>query len=214
MSKALAKRLNILHIDTGAMYRALAYRASEQEVPFNEGEALHNFLGTLQFEYKCEDGGCFAVVNGEDVTQQIRYPRVSHLASVFSALSSVREYLAVFQRKLPEGRPCVMEGRDIGSVIFPTAFCKFFVTASLHVRAVRRLKQLREKGGECLKLTLASVIEDIRTRDERDSTRECTPLQRACDAELIDTSDLTLEDVVELLSSKAKKKAEDRGLVL
>ncbi len=213
VSKALAQRLKILYIDTGAMYRALAYGAFQQKIPFSEGRDLLSFLDTIPFEYKYKNSQCVILVNGENVTQKIRNPKVSHLASVFSTLQSVRKYLTGLQKKLPKNNPCVMEGRDVGSVIFPKAFCKFFLTASLKIRAKRRLKQLQENREE-RHFSLEDIMKEVRVRDERDSTRELTPLRKEKDAELIDTSDLAFKDVVNILFSKAKKKAKNIGLTL
>ena len=210
LARSLALRLGILHIDTGAMYRALSLAAKARGIPFQEGRALAHFLEGLDFKYA--QGNGLVSVAGEDLTQAIREHHVSDLASLFSALPSVRRYLGDFQRRLPGKRPCVMEGRDIGTVIFPGAFCKFFVTASVEVRAKRRYEQLKEKGQE--DISLEGILEEQRMRDERDKARIDSPLRQAPDAEVIDTSDQTLEEATDFLAEKVKNRAQRVGLSL
>ena len=210
VAKLLAKELGILYIDTGAMYRALAYAACERGVAFTEGLALQEFFGSIVFEYGKENS--LVSVDGEDLSLRIREHRISRLASDFSRLPSVREFLLDIQRDLPGSRTCVMEGRDIGTAIFPDAFCKFFVTASLETRAKRRLGQLRELGDDGA--TLDQIIEDQKKRDENDANRAVAPLKRADDAEAVDTEPCTLEEVVVLLAGKVRARAQKVGLAL
>ena len=210
VSQGLAKSLGIDHIDTGATYRALAYRAHQEAVPFKEGPRLQEFLNTVDLHYNLSHYSLS--INGEDVTREIRSQQVSHLASLFSTLRSVREYLLLIQRKLPNGQPCVMEGRDIGTVVFPNSFCKFFITASLQIRAERRSHQINKNNHD--NTNIESIVEELIERDQRDSTRKVTPLTKAHDAELVDTSNLNLKETVAYLSLKAKERAHAIGLSL
>lgn len=211
VAKELARRLDVLYIDTGAMFRALAYEADRRCIDPEEGPVLSSFLSDFKMDYGKSEGELI-VVDGVNLTEKIREHHISTLASVFSQLPSVRTYLLNFQRELAQDRVCVMEGRDIGTVVFPRAFAKFFVTASLEVRAKRRLSQLQEKGDT--RLTLEQVIADQKKRDESDMKRAVAPLKQADDAELIDTSGHTLEEVLASLSEKCQARAIDHGISL
>ncbi len=211
VAKELARRLSVLFIDTGAMFRALAYEADRRHIDPEEGQVLGAFLADFKMDYgKSEDE--LIVVDGVNLTEKIREHHISTLASVFSQLPSVRKYLLDFQRSLALDHVCVMEGRDIGTVVFPEAFAKFFVTASLEVRATRRLTQLKEKGDT--RLTLEQVIADQQKRDESDMNRTVAPLKQAVDAELIDTSGQTLDEVIAKIEIKCKELASKSGIQL
>lgn len=211
VAKELARRLDVLYIDTGAMFRALAYEADRRCIDPEEGPVLSAFLTDFKMEYgKSEQE--LILVDGVNLTEKIREHHISTLASVFSQLPSVRKHLLDFQRELAKDRVCVMEGRDIGTVVFPQAFAKYFVTASLEVRAERRLAQLKEKGDT--RLTLEQVIADQKKRDESDTNRAVAPLKQATDAELIDTSGHTLEEVLQDLASRCVTRAKERGIAL
>ncbi len=211
IAKELAHALNVLYIDTGAMFRALAFIADEKKIILKEGFALNEFLSSLKIEYKLSDSVLIRV-NGQDLTERIREHHVSGLASIISQLPSVRKYLLDFQRSLALDKICVMEGRDIGTVVFPDSFCKFFITASVDIRAERRLKQLRENGDTTI--TLSQIIEDVRLRDETDMNRSVAPLKKAEDALLLDTSNLELKDVIHILSNETKFRAAHLGFNL
>lgn len=211
VAKELARRLRVLYIDTGAMFRALAYEADHRGIDPEEGPVLSNFLSEFKMDYgRSEDA--LIVIDGVNLTEKIREHHISTLASVFSQLPSVRTHLLNFQRELAKDRVCVMEGRDIGTVVFPKAFAKFFVTASLEIRAERRLAQLKEKGDT--RLTLDQVVADQKKRDESDMNREVAPLKQASDAELIDTSGHTLEEVLTSLIEKCSLRAQNAGIQL
>jgi len=211
VAKELARRLGVLYIDTGAMFRALAFEADRRGIDPEEGPVLSAFLSDFKMDYGKSDSELI-VVDGVNLTEKIREHHISTLASVFSQLPSVRAHLLQFQRELAMDRVCVMEGRDIGTVVFPRAFAKFFVTASLEVRSERRLAQLREKGDT--RLTLEQVVADQKKRDESDMNRAVAPLKQASDAELIDTSGHTLEEVIENLSHKCREQASRHGIAL
>ena len=204
IAKELAKSLNVLYIDTGAMFRALGFFANELQINLQEGALLTGFLNSIQMDYGVSSTTLIRI-NGVDLTEKIREHHVSKLASTISQLPSVRKFLLDFQRNLALDKICVMEGRDIGTVVFPRSFCKFFITASVDIRAHRRLKQLQENGDH--NVTIEQIIEDVRKRDETDMNRIVAPLKKAEDALLLDTSHLNLEDVVKLLSNEVKFRA-------
>jgi cytidylate kinase len=208
VAKDLAQHLGVLYIDTGAMFRALAYVCDQRHIEFVEGEKLTTFLGNIKLDYGISDS-ILIQVDGENLTDKIREHHVSKLASIISQLPSVRNFLLNFQRGLAKDRICVMEGRDIGTVVFPAAFSKFFITASAEVRATRRLNQLREKGDNSV--TFDQIVEDVKKRDETDSNRAVAPLKKAEDAMLLDTSNLSLSDIISVLSREIKFRASHLG---
>lgn len=212
MAKSLAKELNVLYIDTGAMYRALAYAADQKGIEFREGEELTNFLKSISIEYGASEEKLI-VIDGQNLSQTIRNHEVSTLASKFSQLPQVRDFLVNFQRKLAESSICVMEGRDISTVVFPKAFCKIFVTASPEVRARRRLDQLIEKGSS-QGLTFEKVLADVVERDRVDTEREVAPLKVAEDAIVLDTSDMNPMEVLSGLKEIALRKAQESHIQL
>lgn len=208
VAKMVATTLGILYIDTGAMYRALALASQEANIDLQNKNELHHFLKNIKMEY--ESSPLRIAVGGVDLGQRIREHHVSKLASVVSQIPEIRDFLVNFQRKLGKKHFCVMEGRDIGTVVFAQAFCKVYLTASPEVRAKRRLEELSEKG-MAQGLTMESVHKDIADRDKQDMEREHSPLKRAVDAVLLDTSDLTLAQVVEGICLIAKDKAHEIG---
>ena len=211
IAKELAKSLNVLYIDTGAMFRALGFYADQQQIKLEEGVLLNNFLKSVKMEYGVS-ASVLIKIDGHDLTEKIREHHVSKLASTISQLPSVRKYLLDFQRHLALDKVCVMEGRDIGTVVFPKSFCKFFITASVDIRAERRLKQLQENGDH--NVTKEQIIEDVRKRDETDMNRVVAPLKKAEDAMLLDTSHLNLVDIIKILSNEVKFRAAHQGFNL
>lgn len=211
IAKELAQTLNVLYIDTGAMFRALAYVADNKKINLKEGIELNQFLSSLKISYG-ESDTVLIRIDGQDLSEKIREHHVSQLASVISQLPSVRKFLLDYQRSLALNKVCVMEGRDIGTVVFPDAFCKFFVTASVEIRAERRLKQLRENGDE--KVTFDQIAEDVRKRDETDMNRLVAPLKKAEDAMLLDTTNLKMKDIIHILSNEVKFRAAHLGFKL
>lgn len=211
IARDLASALNVLYIDTGAMFRAIAYVADEQKIHLAEGEDLQRFLNSLKIEYGVSPQ-ILIRINGEDLSEKIREHHVSKLASIISQLPSVRKFLLEFQRALALDKICVMEGRDIGTVVFPDSFCKFFITASVDIRAERRLKQLQESGDQTL--SLEQIKDDVRKRDETDMNRQVAPLKKADDAMLLDTTELSLKDIINILSNEVKFRAAHLGYKL
>ena len=198
MAKLLAKDLGIDYIDTGAMYRALALKIFRTGIDCNNAEDLKALLDTTDVDY--EGGSVF--LDGENVDGFIRTQEVSEMASVSSAIPAVREKLVALQKAMGQRKSLVMDGRDIGTNVLTDAECKFFLTASAHVRALRRAKEYEEKGLPC---NVEEVEKDIETRDYRDSHRETNPLKQADDALLIDSSDMTIEEVVTAMKNVIQK---------
>lgn len=212
MAKNLASKLNILFIDTGAMFRALGYFADLQGIEFKEGPELSTFLREIEMDYN-DNPDEMIKINGKNLSSHIREHRVSTLASQISQLPSVRTYLLNFQRNLGEHSICVMEGRDIGTVVFPDSFCKIFITASPEVRAGRRFDQIRAlnpKSDETYEQVLADVIE----RDRKDTQREVAPLKVAEGAVVVDTSEMNADEVLEELIRISREKAKQNNLSL
>ncbi|MBP9681746.1 MAG: (d)CMP kinase [Bacteriovorax sp.] len=211
VAKELARALSVLYIDTGAMFRAIAYIADVQKIELVEGDGLNLFLQSLKLEYGINDSELIRI-NNIDLTDKIREHHVSKLASIISQLPSVRKFLLDFQRFLAMDKICVMEGRDIGTVVFPDSFSKFFITASVDIRAQRRLNQLRENGDQ--KITLEQIIDDVKKRDDTDINRSFAPLKKAEDAMLLDTSNLAMSDVISILANEVKFRAAHLGFHL
>lgn len=211
IAKELARALHVLYIDTGAMFRALGFYADQQKIELKEGADLNRFLSSIKMDYGVSST-CLIRINGVDLTEKIREHHVSKLASIISQLPSVRKYLLDFQRALAMDKICVMEGRDIGTVVFPNSFCKFFITASVDIRAERRLKQLQEGGDHSV--TLEQIKDDVRKRDETDMNRVVAPLKKADDAMLLDTTNLDIKGIINILSNEVKFRASHLGFAL
>ena len=202
VAKVLSKRLGCVYLDTGAMYRAVTWAAMERNIDFDNLEAMTQLLDTLELNFKEEDGVQHLYCNGIDVTEAIRTPQISANVSAVSMIPIVRESMTAQQRRIAQGADVLMDGRDIGTTVLPDAQYKFFLTASLAERARRRGLELEAKGQA---VDYAQLEADIALRDKKDSEREVSPLRQAEDAELIDTSDLSFDEVVELLYHKIKK---------
>ena len=203
IAKLLAKRLNYLYIDTGAMYRALAWCAIKQGVAFDDDEGLGQIACAAQITLKDGEEGYRVFCDGEDISREIRLPEVGAAASPVSASQPVRQALLDQQRRLAAGGRVVMDGRDIGTVVLPNADCKIFLTASLEERAKRRMLEQKALGQAC---DLAEVRQGIAERDKRDSTRTHAPLRQAADAVLLDTTGLNIDQVVTRALAIAKAK--------
>ena len=193
-AKRVARELGYRHIDTGAMYRAVALKALRAGVDPDDGDACGDLSGSIQITFgKTNDGEQTVFADGEDVSRDIRTPEVTRAVSPVSAHPSVRSAMVRQQRSLAEAGGAVLEGRDIGTVVLPNAEVKIFLVASTTVRAERRLKELRESGVE---VDAGEVERDIVRRDEYDSTRETSPLRRAVGSVEVDTTDLSIEEQV------------------
>lgn len=203
IAKALSKRLGYIYIDTGAMYRAVALFFVENNVSDGTDSRIESLLNKLEISIKYEDGAQKVILNGEDVTDKLRLEEIGKLASKFSAIGSVREKLVALQRKLAQKENVVMDGRDIGTVVLPNADLKIYLSASSKVRAKRRYLELLEKGQTDLDIN--EIEDEIIKRDEADMNREISPLKQADDAYYLDSSDMTLEEVVSKILSMVKE---------
>lgn len=192
MARRLARRLNVRYLDTGAIYRALALSLDRRGVSPSETEELRRALRTISVELRDER----VLVNGEDVSDAIRTPHVDGIVSAYSALGCLREALLDLQRDQERYGPLVAEGRDVGSVVFPGAPLKFFMTASPEARARRRYLELQRRGES---MSFEDILSQIRERDRIDSSREIAPLRCPEGAVLVDTSDMTEDEVLEHL---------------
>ena len=190
-AKGVAERLGITHLDTGAMYRATTYGIIESGIDLNDVQSIHEFLKNMALQF---DSFNHIWINGENVSKKIRTNKISSSVSAVSAVPAVRSRMVEIQRSIAKGKDCVLEGRDIGTVVFPNADFKFFLIADILVRAKRRLKDLEKIGEES---TLKDLISDIEKRDVSDSSRDVSPLVQAKDAIAINTSNLTINEQVE-----------------
>lgn len=195
VARRVAERLGFLYFDTGALYRAFTYQFLRKKVALSDRGALADLLRTTQFEMQTEGGVRRYFLDGEEVTEVIRSSEVTHHVSPFSADPLVRAALLERQRQWAVGENAVFEGRDMGTVVFPDAEVKIFLTASPEVRAERRYLELKKEE----RPTQEKVLEELRARDEYDSQRATAPLQKAADAQVVDTSFLSLEEVVNLI---------------
>ena len=194
IAKKIAREKGYLYIDTGAMFRALSVYFLGRGIKAEDEEAIGRSLKDVHLDIRYEDQTQHMIVNGEDVTSKLRTEAVSRAASVISQFRTVRSRLLEMQRELAASADTVMDGRDIGTVVLPNATLKIFLTARPKVRAERRFKQLLELG-QLHGATLESITKDIEERDYRDSHREIAPLKAADDAVIIDTSDISIEEV-------------------
>jgi len=202
VAKILAKKLGFVYIDTGSMYRCLTLKAIEQGIDTSDVPALKKMAeNTLIDLVNNPDGSLKVMMDGRDVSLEIRLPRITRIVSDIAKIKEVRKILVVLQRKLGRSKDSVLDGRDIGSFVFPDAQKKFYVDAKVEERAVRRYKELNLAGTS---ITLQEVEADVRNRDRIDSTREFAPLIKAEDAVYIDTTSLTIDQVVEKLLKELK----------
>ena len=186
----VARRLGILHMDTGAMYRAFAYQALKEGVDSRDAQALEALAGREMPEVRFENGAQRTLIAGQDVTDLIRTPEISMAASVISMVPAVRRAMVARQRELAGHQSMLLDGRDIGTRVLPDATLKIFLTASPEVRARRRFEELRAKGDPS---TYEEVLRDVIQRDHQDTTRETDPLRPAQDAQILDSSLMTRE---------------------
>lgn len=197
IAKKLAEELGFIYFDTGAMYRCITYLAIKNKLNIENSSDLETLLAEFLFDIKIKMGVRHYVVDKEDVTQQIRGEEVTSQVSRVSAIPEIREKMVAMQRQFAVGVNAVFEGRDMGTVVFPSADMKIFLTGRPEVRAKRRFEELKEKfPAESEHLTLEKVLEDINTRDTYDMNRVTSPLIKANDALEVDTSDLSLDEVV------------------
>lgn len=193
IAKKLSQKLNILYLDTGAMYRATALKAISLDIDTFDESGVKNFIDDIDLQIKYIDGTQHTYLDGQDVSEKIREPHVSMAASNISSLKCVRLKMVEMQRKIASQMSCVLDGRDIGSFVLPNADFKFYITASVDVRADRRFKELALKGHS---VDFNELRKEIEQRDYNDRTRVFAPLKKADDAIEIDTSYMTVEQVI------------------
>lgn len=197
LSKAVAAEMGIVYVDTGALYRSIGYYAWKNGIDPKDIDAVTASLPNIKVDMCYSDDGLqHMLLCGEDVTDQIRLPQISMYASAVSAIPSVRAFLLDMQRDMAKRYCVIMDGRDIGTVVLPDADVKIFLTAPARVRALRRMKELEERGTPC---PFEEVLSDIEKRDWADSHRETAPLRQAEDAVLVDTGEIDFEESKQML---------------
>ncbi|MDI6606077.1 MAG: (d)CMP kinase [Candidatus Omnitrophota bacterium] len=195
VAKIIAKKLGFLYIDTGAMYRALTLKALEDKIDIKDTAGLIKMSGSAQIQLRNKENGSLEVfLDGKDVSAEIRQPQITRFVSDIARIKEVRQVMLGLQRGLGKAGDAVLDGRDIGTVVFPGADKKFYLDAAFGERVKRRHKELLAVDG---KITFAEVEADLNNRDKIDSTREFAPLKKAEDAIYIDTTDMTIEEVVD-----------------
>jgi len=202
-AKLLAKELGYLYLDTGAMYRCIAFSILENKIDISNQDSLTKFLKNFEIELKKTNNNLSFFVNGKNVTNKIRKSDVSQKVSEVSAIPIIREYMVRIQRSFTKNNSCVMEGRDIGTVVFPNAEFKFFFIASDEVRAKRRQLELESLGE---KKSLVNLMHEIKKRDKFDSERGHSPLRKAFNAIEVDTTNMTIDEQVNFMLRKIKLK--------
>jgi len=207
VAKSLARRLGYSYVDTGAMYRTVALKVKESGISTEEDDALYHWVSSIDMTFVTEGEETHVFCSGEEITEPIRSPEISRLASDISKKKGVREALVEKQRKMGRDGGVILEGRDIGTVVFPNADVKFYLNARTEERARRRFKELVEKGIEA---DLEGTLEEMIQRDHNDMWRALAPLKKADDAILIDSTDKSAEEVVEEMARMVNERV--RGL--
>ena len=203
IAKRLAKELGFIYVDTGAMYRGIALHMIRKGIDGHDEKAVSEEVKNADVTIAYEDGVQKVLLNGEDVSGLIRTEEVSVMASTTSAYAPVRQKLLDLQRDLAKSNDVIMDGRDIGTTILPNADVKVYLTASVETRADRRYKEYLEKGEQA---DLKEIEEDIRLRDHQDMTREISPLKKAADATEVDSSHMSIDEVVATIKDLCNKK--------
>ena len=200
IARRLAEKISFIYVDTGAMYRAMAYYFLTHQISAEDEDALRKACDDIQIELSYRDGVQNVILNGEDISGKIRKEEVGNMASATSGYSFVREKLLSLQQDLAARNNVIMDGRDIGTCVLPDAQLKVYLTAGVYTRAMRRYKELTEKGVAC---DLDEIAKDIKERDYRDMHRETAPLKAAKDAEVLDSSDMDIDQVVDAIYGMA-----------
>ena len=202
ISKLIAKKNHFVYLDTGAMYRVVTLAVLKNQISLDDHRAIEQLVQTIEISFSMQDGKQSVFMNGEDVTDEIRSVEVTRNVSAVSALKEVRTRLVHLQREIAENHSIIMDGRDIGTVVLPQAEIKIFLVASVEERAKRRFIENQEKG---IEMSYEELVEDIRRRDHIDSTRKESPLKKAEDAIEIDTTTMTIDDVVKTVTALIQK---------
>ncbi len=207
VARMLAERLGYTYIDTGALYRAIGWKARQEGIDPADEQAMERLSLQANVSLASNDGAAGIYIDGQDVSQAIRTPEMGMMASTVSKSPAVRARLLTVQRELGAGGGVVMDGRDIGTVVFPDADVKFYLDASAEERGRRRFRELKEAG---LAVDLATITGEIQERDQQDRGRNIAPLRRADDALPIDSSRMSVEDVVSGMLAEVAKRREDK----
>ena len=202
ISKLIAKENHFVYLDTGAMYRVVTLAVLRNNISLDDYEAIEKLVQTIEIGFSMQDGKQSVFMNGEDVTDEIRSVEVTRNVSAVSALKEVRTRLVHLQQEIAENHSIIMDGRDIGTVVLPQAEIKIFLVASVEERARRRFIENQKKG---IEMSYEELVEDIRRRDHIDSTRKESPLRKAEDAIEVDTTKMTIEDVVKVVTALIQK---------
>ena len=205
IAKAVAKKLEYVYVDTGAMYRSIAYYVISKGADLSDPEQIKPLLGEISIKLCYTEAGQRVMLNDEDVSDKIRTPEISMGASKVSAIPEVREFLLELQKNIAKENNIIMDGRDIGTTILPNAEVKIYLTASADTRAKRRALEYEQKGES---FDLDQIRKDIIERDERDMNREISPLKQAADAVLVDSSEMGIDDVVNAILNVYKEKVQ------
>ncbi len=201
IAKLLAKKKGYIYVDTGALYRGLAIHFLDKGIRAEDTKAVIEAVKDADVKIKYEDGIQQIYLNGKNITGRLRSEEVGNMASATAKIPEVRAKLLMLQKNLAKEQDVVMDGRDIGTCVLPGADVKIFLTASVRTRAMRRYEELTAKGESC---SLETIEKDITERDEQDMTRKTAPLKKAEDAHLVDSSDMTIEEVVKAIADLCK----------
>ena len=204
-ARMVAQKLGWLYLDTGAMYRALTLKVLRKKIPLDNTEGIGRLAETTKIDLLPSDENTKVFLDGEDVSMDIRVPQVDKAVGPVCEVPAVREVMVASQRKLGEKGNIVAEGRDMGTVVFPNADLKFFMVASLKERAKRRQKDLARQG---INISLENIMKEIERRDQRDSNRKNSPLRKAKDAIVIDTTEMSIEQQITFVIDKIQQKRE------
>lgn len=206
ITKIIAETMNLINIDTGAMYRCVALECIEKNISSNEEQKINEILENIDIQLKNINGVQRVFLNGKDVSEKIRTPEVDSKVAIFAALKIVRDKMTPIQRKMGENNDIIMEGRDIGTVVFPNADVKIYLDCSLEERARRRYKQNLEKG---INESYEEVLEAIKQRHKLETEREVAPFVKAKDAVIVDSTSMTIDEVVETIEDMVRRKRND-----
>lgn len=203
VTKIISQKLNLVNIDTGAMYRCVALDVLNKNVKIDDDDGITKILDNINIELKNGPEGQLVYLNGQDVTEEIRSKKVNEIVSIVSGIKKVRLYMSDLQRKMGEKHDSILEGRDIGTYVFPNADVKIYLEADVEERARRRFNQNKEKG---IDMSYEDVLKSIIIRDKNDKEKEIGALKKADDAVLIDTTHLTIDEVVQKIVSLINEK--------
>ena len=202
-AQLVAREFGLLYIDTGAMYRAVALEVIKQSIDLDDFIALETMLENINIEFGVQSSQLSIFLNGEDVSEAIRTPEITTMSSKVATIKIIRQKMVEMQRKLSLNHDVILDGRDIGTVVFPDADFKFFLTASLETRAKRRFEELTQKG---INVDLEDIKQDLVWRDMNDSSRKEAPLKKAEDSIEINTSEMTIEEQVNVIIKRIREK--------